>query len=63
MERMFMYLKDVRIITGKSERWGREILKKIKSYFKKDEHHFVTIDEFCTYYGLDETKVRKLLKY
>lgn len=62
MERLCIYPKDVQIVTGKSERWGREIIKKIKTKFNKEEHQFVTINEFCTYYGLEENKVKQLLR-
>jgi hypothetical protein len=44
-------------ITGKSERYGRKLLEKIKEKNSKEEHHFVTIKEFCTYTGLDFTEV------
>ena len=62
MERICIYPKDVQIVTGKSERWGREIIKKIKSKFNKDEHQLVTIDEFCIYFGLDSSTVKQLLR-
>jgi hypothetical protein len=47
MERICIYPKDVQVVTGKSERWGREIIKKIKTQFSKQDHQLVTIDEFC----------------
>jgi len=62
MERICIYPKDVQIVTGKSERWGREIIKKIKSKFNKQDHQLVTIDEFCSYLGLETTTVRELLR-
>jgi hypothetical protein len=62
MERICIYPKDVQIVTGKSERWGREIIKKIKSTFNKQDHQLVTIDEFCSYLGLETTTVRELLR-
>jgi len=62
MDRLCIYPKDVQIVTGKSERWGREIIRKIKSKFKKEEHQLVTIDEFCSYFGLDSTTVKQLLR-
>jgi hypothetical protein len=37
MERICIYPKDVQIVTGKSERWGREVIKKIKSEFSKQD--------------------------
>ncbi len=61
MERLCIYPKDVQIVTGKSERWGREIIKKIKSKFNKEDYQLVTIDEFCKYFGLEEDKVKELL--
>ena len=53
MERVCIYPKDVQVVTGKSERWGRDIIKKIKTKFSKQDHQLVTIDEFCNYMGLD----------
>ena len=63
MERMCIYPKDVQIVTGKSERWGRDIIRKIKIKFSKQDHQLVTIDEFCSYMGLPFTEVQKKLKY
>ncbi len=62
MERVCIYPKDVQIVTGKSERWGRDIIKKIKTKFSKQDHQLVTIDEFCTYMGLDNIVVKQLLR-
>ena len=62
MDRLCIYPKDVQIITGKSERWGREIIRKIKSKFNKEDHQLVTIDEFCSYLGLESSTVRQLLR-
>lgn len=61
MERVCVYPKDVQILTGRSERWGREIIKKIKLHFSKQQHQVVTIDELCLYLGLEkETVLSKL---
>lgn len=40
MDRICIYPKDVQIITGKSERWGRDIIKKIKVKFSKESRTF-----------------------
>ena len=39
-------------ITGKSERYGRKILKKIRERNRKEEHQYVTLEEFARYTGL-----------
>jgi hypothetical protein len=49
------------LITGKSERYGRKLLEKIRLKHQKEEHQFVTIKEFCSYTGLDITDVQSQL--
>lgn len=63
MERICIYPKDVQVITGKSERWGRDIIKKIKETYNKEKHQLVTIEEFCNYTGLSHELVEKKLVY
>ena len=61
MTRVCIYPKDVQVVTGKSERWGREIIVRIKQHLSKPKHQLVTIDEFCAYLGLEkETVLSKL---
>ena len=60
-KRMCIYPKDVQLITGKSERYGRKLLKEIKVELKKDKRHFVSLEEFCQYTGLDPEQVEKYL--
>lgn len=51
-KRACIYPKDIQRITGRSERYGRKLLRDIKSYFDKQPHQFVTIDEFSEYSGI-----------
>lgn len=55
--RLCIYPKDVQRITGKSERYGRMLLQKIKQYFEKEEHQFITVEEFCKYTGFKKDDV------
>jgi hypothetical protein len=57
VKRICIYPKDVQRITGKSERYGRLLLAKIREQNEKEEHQFVTIDEFCRYTGLSTDQV------
>lgn len=57
MERICIYPKDVQVVTGRSERWGREIIKRIKQKFSKESHQLVTVDELCLYLGLEKEVV------
>ena len=61
MERICIYPKDIQIVTGKSERYGRLIIQNIKKKFFKEPHHLVTIEEFCNYTGLSINSVKQVL--
>lgn len=61
MNRLTIYPKDIQRITGRSDRYGRMLLSKIKIHFHKLDHQFVTIEEFCLYTGLKAEDVKRLL--
>jgi hypothetical protein len=62
MERLCIYPKDIQLVTGRSERYGRNLIKKIKEQLKKQQHQLVTVDEFCKYAGLELESVTKQLR-
>ncbi|SMD44451.1 hypothetical protein SAMN00777080_3072 [Aquiflexum balticum DSM 16537] len=51
-KRCVIYPKDVQIITGKSERYGQDLLNKIRIYLNKKPHQFITIKEFSDFSGI-----------
>ena len=63
MVRLCIYPKDVQIVTGKSERYGRRLLQKIKISFSKESHQYITVEEFCTFTGLKTEEVNRILKH
>ena len=62
MNRLCIYPKDIQVITGRSDRYGRNLIKKIKDHFKKEQHQFVTVEEFCQFTGLQLESVAKQLR-
>ncbi len=58
LQRICIYPKDIMRITGKSERYGRKLLEKIREKNQKEVHQFITIKEFCSYTGIDITDVQ-----
>lgn len=62
MSRICIYPKDVQVVTGKSERYGRTIINKIKDLLNKEAHQLVTIDEFCDFMSFEISKVQGLIK-
>lgn len=61
-QRLCIYPKDIVRITGKSERFSRDLIQRIKQKLEKEEHQFITIDEFCQYAGLRTEIVRELIR-
>jgi hypothetical protein len=62
MERLCIYPKDIQIVTGRSERYGRNVIKKIKDNLNKQQHQLVTVDEFCQFMGLQQESVTRQLR-
>ena len=59
--RIIVYPKDVQRITGRSEKYGRILLKKIKQEFSKKDHQFVTVEEFSQYTGLSMEVIQRFI--
>jgi len=59
---LYVYPKDIQVITGRSDRYGRNLFKKIKDHFKKQQHQAVTVDEFCQYMGLQQDTFARQLR-
>ena len=62
MNRLCIYPKDIQIITGRSDRYGRNLIKKIKEHLKKQQHQVVTVEEFSQYMGLQQESVARQLR-
>lgn len=62
MQRLCIYPKDVQRITGRSERYSRNLIRKIMQELNKKEHQFLTVSEFCIYTGIDEEKVKEIIE-
>jgi len=52
-KRVCIYPKDIQLITGRSERYGRKLIQTIKDVLDKKPHQFVTIKEFSEYSGIE----------
>ncbi len=60
--RACIYPKDIQRITGRSERYGRNLLNDIKAHFGKKSHQFITAEEFAEYSGIKEEIVKQYLE-
>jgi hypothetical protein len=61
LTRLCIYPKDVQRMTGKSEKTSRRMLQAIKTNLGKQEHQFITLDEFAQHTGINEELVKQYL--
>ena len=61
MTRLCIYPKDIQRITGKSERYSRALLQKIKRSLNKSDHQLLSLEEFSTYIGLPLESIRAFI--
>jgi hypothetical protein len=61
IKRICIYPKDIVLITGKSERYSRALLLKIKKSLSRTQDQFISVSEFCVYTGLDLQEVERLI--
>ncbi len=60
-KRICIYPKDIARITGKSERYARKLIDKMKIEFSKNENQFISVHEFCQFTGLKIEQVQPLI--
>ena len=61
MERLVIHPKDIQIVTGRTERYGRKVISRIKKSLNKTTDQYLTIEEFCTSTGLSLEDVKRQL--
>ncbi|HEX2935601.1 MAG TPA: hypothetical protein VHO72_09640 [Bacteroidales bacterium] len=59
--RLIIYPKDVQRITGKSDRYSRQLLDRIRERKSKTKQQFVSINEFAEFTGLSVEEVASYL--
>ncbi len=62
LNRVCIYAKDVQRITGKSEKSGQRLLNKIRKQLGKQNHQFITSEEFADYSGINVALVEEYLQ-
>jgi len=61
VSRVCIYSKDIQTITGRTERYARRLITKIKKHYAKKKGHLISVKEFCEYTGLSEDEVTSKL--
>jgi hypothetical protein len=57
LKRVVIYSKDIELITGRSGRYARKIMAKMRKELGKEKHQLISLGEFCAYTGLPEHEV------
>jgi len=59
---MVIYAKDIQQVLRCSQQTASNKLRAVKSFFKKEDYQYITISEFCNYYGIQEIEVTQKIK-
>lgn len=62
MSRLFIYTKDVEVLTGRARKVANRLLAEIRKKHDKAKYDLVTVIEFCEHTGLDLKMVVERLK-
>lgn len=62
MIRIVIYPSDIMALTNKSNSYARKEIQRIKKALNKQNHHMLTIKEYCEYYAFDINEVTALLE-
>lgn len=60
--RVCIYNKDVMVITGKSDKTVRLMMKKIRLAYGKRKNALITVQEFSAYMGINEEYIQECLQ-
>jgi len=60
--RLCIYAKDICLITGKGQKFAQKLLRDIRFVYQKEEHQFVTVQEFSDYTGIGMELILKVVK-
>ena len=55
--RIVLNTKDIMLITGKSERTSRRLLKEIRRSVRNTRVSFVSLEQFCSFTGMTREEV------
>jgi len=62
MSRLFIYTKDVQVLTGRGRKVANRLLADIRRKSNKARYDLVTVIEFCEHVGLELKIVMEQLK-
>lgn len=57
--RICIFPQDIRVITGRGEKAARQLYRKIKAFYHKKDHQFLTFKEFCEYAGIPPEELNR----
>lgn len=60
-KRCVIYPKDIQLITGRSERYGHSLMNKIRKFYCKQSHQYVTVDEFSAFSGIPIDQIERYI--
>ena len=62
LKRITIYTKDIEVLTGRTDRYARTVMRAVRLKHKKQKHQLVSLGELCEYLGIPEEEAIKQLE-
>ena len=61
IKRCVIYAKDIQRITGRSQRYSHEVIRKIRQMTEKEKGQYITLSEFSEFSGIPKDDLEAYL--
>jgi len=62
LKRITIYTKDIEVLTGRTDRYARTVMRALRLKHKKQKHQLVSLRELCEYLGIPEQEAIQQLE-
>jgi len=59
---ILLHAKDIQFLTGKSQRFGQNVISEVWEAKGKQKQRWISIADFCQYFNMSEATVLKILE-
>jgi len=54
LKRITIYTKDIEVLTGRTDRYARKVMRAVRLRYNKQKHQLVSLGELCAYLSIPE---------
>ncbi len=63
LKRITIYTKDIEVLTGRTDRYARKVMRAVRLRYNKQKHQLVSLGELCAYLSIPEEEAIEQLDW